>query len=310
MQGFVVKSTGSWYIVNHHNTPINCRIKGKFRLKGIKNTNPVTVGDMVDFYLEENEETGVITNIHERKNYLIRKSVNLSKQTHIIASNIDHLFLLVTINNPPTFTSFIDRVLCSAQAYHINSIIIFNKIDSYTKEENIKKDALIKTYKSIGYTCIEVSALKNHNVAKLKELMKDKTSLFVGHSGAGKSTLANVIDSSLNLKTNTVSTSHNQGQHTTTFAEMHALPFGGYLIDTPGIKGFGVVDFEADEVGDYFPEILRLSEKCKFNNCMHVNEPKCAVKDALENNEIAQSRYNSYLQLVLDEKDTYRTNNY
>lgn len=310
MNGIVIKSTGSWYEVKHKNKTYTCRLKGKFRIKGIKNTNPITVGDLVDFTLEENQQTGVIHHIHDRKNYIIRKSVNLSKQTHIIASNIDQVFLLVTINNPPTFPGFIDRFLASAEAYKIPAILVFNKIDSYIEEDLQQKDKLKAIYEKIGYQCIEVSATKNIHIDGIKDLMKNKVSLFAGHSGVGKSTLANAIDNTLNLKTKELSTQYQQGQHTTTFAEMFPLPFGGYLIDTPGIKGFGVVDFEPNEVTDYFPEFFALKGNCKFNDCLHINEPKCAIKEAVELGNIAESRYKSYSQILQGDEEHYRTDNY
>ena len=310
MKGLVLKSTGSWYEVKHKKSVYTCRLKGKFRIKGIKNTNPITVGDYVEFTLEENQETGVINHIFPRRNYIIRKSVNLSKQTHIIASNIDQVFLLITLNNPPTFPGFIDRFLSSAEAYKIPCILVFNKIDTYDEKDKLIKDKLKTIYQKIGYKCIEVSAIENNNISLMKDLMKNKISLFAGHSGVGKSTLANAIDSNLNLKTKAISTQYNQGQHTTTFAEMFALPFDGYLIDTPGIKGFGVVDFEPNEVTDYFPEFFALKGNCKFNNCLHVNEPNCAIKEAVENGEIASSRYKSYLQIIKGEEENYRVDDY
>lgn len=311
MTGVVIKSTGSWYAVRtENNTILNCRIRGKFRIKGIKSTNPVTVGDVVDIELEDNPENGIITNIHERKNYIIRKSVNLSKQTHIIAANIDQVFLLVTVKSPQTFTSFIDRFLATAEAYSIPAILLFNKIDIYDEETLAEKKALEDIYTKIGYQCLDVSAHEDINIDSLKELMKDKVSMFSGHSGVGKSTLINKVSPELDLKTSEISTQHKQGQHTTTFAEMFPLPFGGYIIDTPGIKGFGVVDFEEDEIGDFFPEIFALKHECKFNNCIHTNEPKCAVKNAVESGEIAISRYKSYLQLLAGEDENYRVDIY
>ncbi len=311
MKGIVTKSTGSWYTVSDKNgVRVDCRLKGKFRIKGIKSTNPVTVGDHVNFEFEEEKNTGVINEIHDRKNYIIRKSVKLSKQTHIIASNIDIAFLLVTIDDPPTFTGFIDRFLATAEAYSIPTIILFNKIDLYTDDLLAKKEELELIYKSIGYTCIDISATEKVNIEKVKSLMTGKTTMFSGHSGVGKSTLINAIEPSLNLKTAEISKVHKQGLHTTTFAEMFELSFGGFIIDTPGIKGFGVVDFEPDEITDYFPEFFKLREACKFNNCLHINEPKCAVKEAIENGQIAFSRYKSYLQMIEGDEESYRTDIY
>ncbi len=310
MQGIVIKSTGSWYAVLSDNQVVKCRIKGKFRIKGIKSTNPVTVGDVVDFELEEKSDLGIIYHIHKRKNYIIRKSVNLSKQTHIIASNIDQVLLFVTIENPVTTTGFIDRFLASAEAYKIPVILLFNKVDVLDEKALIIKGKLQEIYQKIGYETLDVSAKKEINIDKVKALMQNKVTLFAGHSGVGKSTLANKLDKNLQLKTKEISAQHKQGQHTTTFAEMFPLPFGGFLIDTPGIKGFGVVDFKKEEVGDYFKEFFALKAACKFNNCIHVNEPKCAVKEALKNGEIATSRYKSYLQILEGDQEHYRTENY
>ena len=313
MTGLVYKSTGSWYIVKTLNgDTYNCRIKGKFRLKGIKSTNPIAVGDIVDFELEttNDEVSGIIHRIHERKNYVIRKSVNLSKQTHIIASNVDQLFLLVTINNPPTFTSFIDRFLVSSEAYSIKTILLFNKIDTYDEDTLLEVKYLAALYRKIGYECIGISAKTGKNIDKVKQLMVDKVSIFTGHSGVGKSTLINAIEPGLDLKTKEISNQHQQGQHTTTFAEMFDLSFDARIIDTPGIKGFGVVDMEKEEVGDYFPEFFRLKQDCKFNNCLHIHEPKCAIKAALDRDEISFSRYRSYLQILEGEEEHYRTDNF
>lgn len=313
MTGLVYKSTGSWYTVKTLNGKVyECRIKGKFRIKGIKSTNPISVGDMVDFELEtkNDEVTGIIHRIQERKNYVIRKSVNLSKQTHIIASNVDQIFLLITINNPPTFTSFIDRFLVSAEAYSIKTILLFNKIDTYDDETLLEVKYLASIYRKIGYECIGISAKTGKNIDKVKQLMIDKVSIFSGHSGVGKSTLINVIEPGLELKTKEISEQHQQGQHTTTFAEMFDLSFGAKIIDTPGIKGFGVVDMEKEEVGDYFPEFFELKQHCKFNNCLHIHEPQCAVKEALDNDVIAFSRYRSYLQILEGEDEHYRTDNF
>lgn len=309
--GVVIKSTGSWYTVRTEDNKIfNCRIRGKFRISGIKSTNPVTVGDHVDIELEHNEENAIIIGIHDRKNYIIRKSVNLSKQTHIIAANIDQVFLLVTLKEPQTFTSFIDRFLATAEAYSIPAILLFNKLDIYNEDLLNKKEELQNIYRNIGYECLDVSAVDNINLDELKKVMQGRVNMFSGHSGVGKSTLINKIAPSLELKTAKISTQHKQGQHTTTFAEMFELPFGGYIIDTPGIKGFGVVDFEEDEVGDYFPEIFNLKDQCKFNNCLHTNEPSCAIKNAVEEGQIAFSRYRSYLQILAGEDENYRVDNY
>lgn len=312
MTGIVYKSTGSWYQVKSDTGEFyKCRMKGKFRIQNIKSTNPIAVGDKVEFDIEKkgDEETGVIKMIFERDNFIVRKSVNLSKQTHIIASNIDQVFLLITINNPPTFTAFIDRFLVSARAYSIEVILIFNKIDSYALEERAEILYLKDIYEKIGYQCEEVSATQNKNVSKIKELMLGKTSMFVGHSGVGKTTLVNTIAPTLDLKTKEISDQHSQGKHTTTFAEMFDLSFDARIIDTPGIKGFGVVDIDKHELGDYFPEFFALKQDCKFNNCIHVKEPKCAVKEALEAEEVSWSRYRSYLQILEgeDESEHYRT---
>ncbi|GAB1857686.1 ribosome small subunit-dependent GTPase A [Flavobacteriaceae bacterium MHTCC 0001] len=313
MTGCVYKSTGSWYTVKTQLGEVyQCRIKGKFRIKGIKSTNPIAVGDFVDFELEtkNDEVSGIIHNIHDRKNYIVRKSVNLSKQTHIISANIDQVFLMITIDNPPTLTSFIDRFLVTAEAYSITTILLFNKIDTYDEDTLLEVKYLASVYRKIGYECIGISAKTGKNVDKVKNLMRDKVSMFSGHSGVGKSTLVNIIEPGLNLKTKAISSLHMQGQHTTTFAEMFDTSFGGRIIDTPGIKGFGVVDMDKEEVGDYFPEIFKLKQYCKFNNCLHLQEPKCAVKKALEDGEMAYSRYRSYVQILEGEEENYRTDNW
>ncbi len=313
MKGIVYKSTGSWFTVKATNGDFyNCRIKGKFRIRGIKSTNPVAVGDIVDFDIEKigDETIGIIFGIEDRKNYIIRKSVKLSKQTHIIASNLDQVFLLVTLKNPKTYTIFIDRFLATAEAYDIPAVLLFNKIDAYNEEELLEVKYMAALYRKIGYTCIGISAKSGKNVDKVKELMLGKTSMFSGNSGVGKSTLINALEPSLNIKTTEISEQHLQGQHTTTFAEMFDLSFDARIIDTPGIRGFGIYDMEKDEIGDYFPEFFKLKSECKFNNCLHLDEPKCAVKTALENNEVAWSRYKSYVQMVTGEDDTYRIDNF
>ena len=309
MTGLVYKSTGSWYTVKteDHKT-FECRIKGKFRMQGIKSTNPIAVGDIVDFELDENSDsvTGSIYKIHDRKNYIIRKSVNLSKQTHIIASNIDIVFLLITINNPPTTTSFIDRFLVTAEAYGIEAVLIFNKIDTYDEAMQDEQSYLQYIYSDIGYRFLKISAQEKKGLDQLKQLMTGKVSMFSGHSGVGKSTLVNALEPSLHLKTKHISEQSKQGQHTTTFAEMYDLPFEAKIIDTPGIKGFGIVDLEPAEISGYFPEFFKLQNQCKFNNCLHKEEPNCAVKKALEENKIAWSRYNSYLKILEGDDEHYR----
>lgn len=313
MTGTVYKSTGSWYTIKTEKGDfLECRIKGKFRMKGIKSTNPLAVGDIVDYELEETADvtTGVISNIHERKNYIVRKSVNLSHQMHIIASNVDYVFLLITINNPPTTTSFIDRFLVTAEAYGIETILVFNKIDTYDDAMLDEQLYLQYIYQQIGYKCMSVSSTEDKGVDQLKEMMIGKVSMFSGHSGVGKSTLVNAMEPSLHLKTKTISEQSKQGQHTTTFAEMYDLSFGAHIIDTPGIKGFGVVDMEKEEISGYFPEFFKLKDQCKFNNCLHKDEPKCAVKEALEKDEISWSRYNSYLKILEGDDESYRTDIY
>ncbi len=313
MTGLVYKSTGSYYTVKTEDQQVyECRIKGKFRMKGIKSTNPIAVGDVVDFELDNttDEEMGQIHHIHERKNYIVRKSVNLSKQTHIIASNIDIVFLLITINNPPTTTSFIDRFLVTAEAYGIEAILVFNKIDTYDEAMVDEQLYLQYVYSQIGYKCLRVSSTEAKGLENLKELMMGKVSMFSGHSGVGKSTLVNALEPNLNLKTKNISEQSMQGQHTTTFAEMYDLSFDAKIIDTPGIKGFGIVDMEKEEIGGYFPEFFKLKDQCKFNNCLHKEEPNCAIKKALEEDKIAWSRYNSYLKILEGDDEQYRTDTY
>lgn len=306
-KGLVFRSTGSWYTVQSGSVFYACRIKGRLRLQGIKSTNPVAVGDWVGFEEVPNSDKpeGIIIEIQERQNYIVRKSVNLSKQTHIIAANIDQVFLLITLDNPPTYTAFIDRFLVTAEAYQIPVILVFNKIDSYTLDKQKEIEKLGSLYSKIGYTTMKISALKQTHIEQIAAYMEDKVSMFAGHSGVGKSTLINALAPDLELKTAPISEQHQQGMHTTTFAEMHALPNGMKLIDTPGIKGFGIVEMEAAEIGSYFPEFNRLKSNCKFHNCLHQNEPGCAVRTALEQGAIAASRYENYLQL-LENDMTYR----
>lgn len=305
-QGLVIKSTGSWYTVKADDGEIhNCRIKGRFRMDGIRTTNPISVGDRVDFEVEK--EADVIVNIHERKNYIIRKSSNLSKHSQIIASNIDQAFLIVTVNYPLTTTTFIDRFLAAAEAYRIPVSLIFNKIDRYRPNDKDRLYELRHTYSKIGYNCHEISAKQGTHIEYIKEILKGKINLLSGHSGVGKSTLINKIQPGLDLKTGEISEAHSQGKHTTTFSEMFELDFGGYIIDTPGIRGFGTIDMIKEEMSHFFPEIFKTSQQCQFNNCTHVHEPKCAVKAAVETGEICMSRYESYLGMILeDEGNKYR----
>jgi ribosome biogenesis GTPase len=312
MKAIVIQSTGSWYEVkNEANEIITCRIRGKFRLKGIKTTNPVAVGDFVDYKMEPHKETGVITKIYPRKNYLLRKSINLSKQYHILAANIDEIFLTATIIKPETTTTFIDRILVTAEAYNIPVVILINKIDLLENDAELlqQKSEITDIYTKIGYQVLDLSASAKYNLEQLKNLMQNKVSMFTGHSGAGKSSLINAIDSRINIKTSEISLTHQQGKHTTTFAQMHDLSFGGSIIDTPGIRGFGIVDMKPEEIDHYFPEIFALKQDCKFNNCKHSNEPGCAVKEAVNEGTISISRYVSYMQL-LDEANDDGSNPY
>tara|TARA_B100000767_G_scaffold270982_1_gene295713 strand:- start:172 stop:1107 length:936 start_codon:yes stop_codon:yes gene_type:complete len=305
MQGVVVKSTGSWYsVLTNDGVQLDCRMRGKFRIQGLKSTNPVAVGDRV--LLDLNGEDYLISKILERKNYIIRKSVNLSKQVHIIAANIDQAFLIVTLASPTTSVGFIDRFLVTAEAYQIPTVLVFNKVDLYDEFDREYHDEIVQMYTNSGYECIETSALDQMNIDLLTIKMTAKVTLLSGHSGVGKSTLVNVIDPVLDLVTQQVSEAHNKGMHTTTFAEMYPLHFGGFIIDTPGIKGFGLVDVSEFELADYFPEILRLKGQCKFHNCKHVNEPKCAVKEAVALDKIHPVRYDSYLSILEDDGNQYR----
>ena len=310
MTGVVYKSTGSWYhIKDADGELVPCRIKGKFRIEGLTSTSPVAVGDVVDATIKDTQDgpQGVITTIHERKNYIVRKSVNLSKQIHIIAANIDCAFLLVTLNNPVTYPAFIDRFLATAEAYEIETVLLFNKEDTYSDDESKQIQALKEMYAAIGYTCLEISALKGINLDSVKDWMKGKTCMLSGHSGVGKSTLINSLAPGLNIKTAEISAQHAQGQHTTTFAEMHDLDFGARIVDTPGIRGFGIVNMGQEEIGDYFREFFERKENCKFNNCLHLEEPKCAIKAAVASGEIAASRYKSYAQIMAGDEAQYRT---
>ncbi len=310
-EGLVIKTTGSWFTVEDKAGDLyECKVKGNFRMKDIKSTNPVAVGDRVKFLVHENQKsnavkTGWITAIEERKNYIVRRSPNLSKQSHIIAANIDLAVLVATIAMPVTTTTFIDRYLASAEAYRIPVVIVFNKLDLYTEEEQEQLNELIAIYSQIGYMCLAVSAINKIGINQLKDVLKDKTNVINGHSGVGKSTLVNVIQPGLNLKTNEISEMHQTGKHTTAFSAMYKLSFGGYIIDTPGIKGFGMLAMEPWEISHYFPEIFVLSKNCQYSNCSHTHEPGCAVKEAFDSGNLAPSRYISYLGL-LEGDEKYR----
>ena len=307
MKGLVIKNTGSWYTVRTDDGhTIDSKIKGNFRLKGIRSTNPVAVGDRVDIITNQ-EGTAFITSIEDRRNYIIRKSQNLSKQSHIIAANVDQAFLIVTVNYPQTSTTFIDRFLASAEAYSVPVVLVFNKTDLLTDEERHYQDMMMTLYDTVGYKCMAVSAERGDGVDALLPLLRDKTTLLSGNSGVGKSTLINRILPGVNLRTADISDSHNTGMHTTTFSEMLELPSGGYIIDTPGIKGFGTFNMEPEEISSYFKEIFRFSHDCRFNNCTHTHEPGCAVLKAVEEHYIAASRYQSYLSMLADkDENKYR----
>ncbi len=308
MKGLVYKSTGSWYKVrSHKGNFIVCRLKGKLRIKGLKVTNPVSVGDIVEIEMEKGKETGLISKIDTRKNYLIRKSVNLSKQYHIIASNIDQAVLVATVTQPNTLNEFIDRFLVSVTAYNIPAVILVNKLDIYEDEHLNRLADWNSIYTNAGYTILPISVEKEINLDKVKKLFKGKTTVLSGNSGVGKSSLLKKLLPNEEIAVKEISEMHQQGVHTTTFAEMYDLPNGGHLIDTPGIRGIGVVDIEPKELSNYFPEFLKLKPFCKFNNCVHINEPNCAVKKALDEGEIALSRYNSYLSIFNnDQEENYR----
>jgi ribosome biogenesis GTPase len=298
MQGLVTKSTGSWYQVQTPNGQrFDCRIKGKFRIKGITTTNPIAVGDQVEFEQEPDLGTGVITKLHDRKNYIIRKAINLSKQAQIIAANLDQAFLVVTLASPRTSLGFIDRFLVTAEAYDIPARLIFNKLDLFSDEGLEILGAYKSIYEDIGYPCFQVSALEGTNVDEVVAELKDKVSLLSGHSGVGKSSLLNAIIPDLELRTHQISEWSDKGMHTTTFAEMFELPEGGFIIDTPGIRELGIIDIEKQELSHFFPEMRSRMHDCRFNNCRHINEPGCAVLEALENGEIEPSRYDSYLSI-------------
>ena len=299
MEGLVIRSTGSWYSVKTADGNVyECKLKGRFKIKGIRTTNPIAVGDQVVFDWKDDKKIGLIHTIKERKNYIIRKSVNLSKKAHIIAANIDQAILVVTLAYPRTSTGFIDRFLITTEAYHIPAILVFNKIDLYDEELNAAKEELKAIYTNAGYSCLDVSAAQKTNLEALKDLMRGKVSLFSGHSGVGKSALINALDPSKDIRVGEISDVHAKGKHTTTFAEMHHLEFDAYIIDSPGIKEFGLIDFEKQELSHYFPEMREYLHECKFNDCTHEHEPECAVIEAVRRGEIPFSRYENYIKIL------------
>lgn len=301
ISGKVVRSTGSSYIVLLGNEKlVDCKLKGKFRAQGIRTTNPIAVGDEVWFRMELDNVTGVIEKISERKNYLIRKATKLSKATHIIAANIDQLVVIASLAKPRTSSGFIDRLLTTAEAYHIPATIVFNKLDLYEDEHFNLLAHFQDTYENVGYKVLVTSVTKKMNLDKFRDVLKDKVSLLSGHSGVGKTAMINAINPKLNLREGLISDYHEKGKHTTTFAEMFPLSFGGYIVDTPGIKEFGLVEFEKAELGQRFPEFRARMDMCRFNNCLHLDEPGCAVIEAIENNEIAAFRYQNYLKMLND----------
>lgn len=303
MNGLVIKNTGSWYsVLTDEGNVVESKIKGNFRLKGIRSTNPVAVGDRVSITVNK-EGTAFITEILDRRNYIIRKSPNLSKQSHIIAANVDQVLLIVTVNYPETSTTFIDRFLASAEAYRVPVVLVFNKTDLLDDDERRYQEMMVNLYETIGYKCLQISATLPDTLSLMESLLKDKITLFSGNSGVGKSTLLNQLIPGVNLKTAEISDAHNTGMHTTTFSEMLRLPFGGWAIDTPGIKGFGTFDMEPEEICGYFKEIFRFSKDCKFANCTHTHEPNCAVRKAVEEHYISESRYNSYLSMLEDKEE-------
>ena len=306
-KGIILKSTGSRYqVLKEDGQIIRCSIKGKLRIKEFRTTNPIAVGDNILFEIDRKTNSGIITEVLDRRNWILRKASNLSKHSQILAANIDQVFLMITIILPETPVEFIDRFLISAEAYRVPAIIIINKTDLYGEDELAKMEYLESIYKNIGYECVRLSLKEKTNTDFLKQLMKGKTSLISGNSGVGKTTLLNYFNPLLNLKTEAISDYHKQGKHITTFPEMHQMPFGAFVIDTPGIRGFGVVDMDRNEIYHFFREIFIKSRECKFNNCLHLDEPGCAVRDAVEKGEIAFLRYKSYLNIMDGDNGKYR----
>jgi ribosome biogenesis GTPase len=306
-KGVVLKSTGSRYRVLYgEGTVIDCTVKGKLRIQEFRTTNPIAVGDNILFEIDKKTNSGIITEVLDRENYILRKSSNLSKHSQIIAANIDQVFLMITIILPETPVEFIDRFLITAEAYRVPAKIIINKTDMYGSQEFEKMEYLDSMYTKIGYECIRISLYEKSNLEILKGMMKDKISLISGNSGVGKTTLLNLFNPELNLKTAEISDYHKQGKHITTFPEMHKMPFGGFVIDTPGIRGFGVVDMERNEIYHFFREIFTISKMCRFNNCLHLDEPGCAVRSAVEKGEIDFLRYRSYLNIMEGDNRKYR----
>ena len=308
MNGVVIKSTGERYLVKTSSgDTVECRLQGKFRMQGIKSTNPIVVGDNVE--LEKESLSWMIIKLYERKNNIVRRSVNLSKRTHIIAANIDQAILMITLDSPVTTTGFIDRFLVAANCYGVDVVLLFNKTDLLKDKLKLEQENLKRIYEKVGYECITISVIHD-DLSIVKNLMKGKVNMISGHSGVGKSTLINKLDSNLNIKTKEISNTHKQGQHTTTFSELYELDFGASIIDTPGIKGFGLVDLNFNEVANFFPEFFALKSDCKYHNCIHKDEPECAVKLAMSNQDVAQSRYKNYLKMLEEDKDYFRMNNY
>ena len=307
MNGIIIKNTGSWYVVRTDDDQLfSCKVKGNFRLRGIRSTNPVAVGDRVSF-IPGNDGTGLISEVLDRRNYIIRRATNLSKQSHILAANVDQVLLLVTIAHPTVSTTFIDRFLASAEAYRIPVVLLFNKTDLYDDAQWQQAHQLMDLYQSLDYTCLACSVLKDKGQDQLHHILQDKTTLLSGNSGVGKSTLLNALIPGLNVRTEEISEAHDTGQHTTTFSEMFDLPTGGRVIDTPGIKGFGTFDFEREEISHYFREIFQIGQQCRFQDCTHTREPHCAVQQAVEEGRIAHSRFESYLSMLEDkDEDRYR----